>query len=121
MQSTVRLDPTNENYLAAIDEFIKKAKNEPGKKFLLFVVCASHGYHADGCQECLSPYFDNETYNYEYIQVQKTVREKFKNVLNAYCVVHVSCCREIKKMSDAEVDKLKEDRDEKKQKKELKE
>ena len=49
------------------------------------------------------------------------MREKFKNVLNAYCVVHFSCCREIKKMSDAEVDKLKEDRDEKKQKKELKE
>ena len=48
------------------------------------------------------------------------MREKFKNVLNAYCVVHFACCREIKKMSDAEVDKLKEERNEKKRKKELK-
>ena len=48
------------------------------------------------------------------------MREKFKNVLNAYCVVHFACCREIKKMSDAEVDKLKEECDEKKRKKELK-
>ena len=50
------------------------------------------------------------------------MREKFKNVLNAYCVVHFACCREIKKMSDSEVDKLKEKCDEKKtRKKELRE
>ena len=49
------------NYLAAIDEFIAKAKAETGKKFLVLVVCASHGYHAAGCQEVLGPYFDNET------------------------------------------------------------
>jgi hypothetical protein len=34
-------------------------------------------------------------------------------VPNTYCVVHFACCREIKKMSDAEVDKLKEELDEK--------
>ena len=30
------------------------------------------------------------------------------DVPNAYCVIHFACCREIKKMSDLEVEKLKE-------------
>ena len=32
----------------------------------------------------------------------------FMDVPNAYCVIHFACCREIKKMSDLEVEKLKE-------------
>jgi hypothetical protein len=34
------------------------------------------------------------------------VREKFKNLPNAYCLVHFACCREIKKKSKLEVEKL---------------
>ena len=44
------------------------------------------------------------------------MREKFKNVLNAYCVVHFACCREIKAISEAEIDRLKEKLDEKRAK-----
>lgn len=40
----------------------------------------------------------------------------FRDVKNAYCVVNFACCRENKKMSDAEVDKLKKERNEKRSK-----
>jgi hypothetical protein len=61
VQESLRLDPTKENYLAALDEFLDKSRAEKDKNFLLFVVCASHSYHAAGCQEVLGPFFDNET------------------------------------------------------------
>jgi hypothetical protein len=38
------------------------------------------------------------------------VREKLQNLPNAYCLVHFACCREIKKKSDLEVEKLKDER-----------
>ena len=43
-----RLDPTNENFLKAMKEFVKKAEENPGKDFLLIQVHASHGFHVDG-------------------------------------------------------------------------
>ena len=36
------------------------------------------------------------------------MRTKFKDVINAYCVVDIKCCREIKKMDNAEVEESKE-------------
>ena len=36
------------------------------------------------------------------------MRKKFKDVINAYCVVDIKCCREIKKMDNAEVEESKE-------------
>jgi hypothetical protein len=36
------------------------------------------------------------------------VRGKFRNLPNAYCLVHFACCREIRKMNDLKEDKLKE-------------
>ena len=41
------------------------------------------------------------------------VRDRLRNLTNAYCLVQFASCREIKKMSDLEVDKLKEERDKK--------
>ncbi len=113
VKARLRFDPTKQNYLESIDEFVAKAKADKDKNFLLFIVCASHGYHAAGCQEVRGPYFDIETKTQEFINVEETVRTKFRDVPNTYCVVHFACCREIKKMSDAEVDKLKEELDEK--------
>ena len=88
VQETIRLDPTKDNYLAAIDEFIAIAKAQKDKNFVLFAVCAGHGYHAACCQEVCGPYFDNETQTYEFINVEEAVRDKFRGVPNTYCVVH---------------------------------
>jgi hypothetical protein len=37
------------------------------------------------------------------------VRALFTGVPNAYCLVHFGCCREIKKISDEEKEKIKKD------------
>ena len=49
------------------------------------------------------------------------VRRYFTGVPNAYCLVHFACCREIKKMSDLEFEKIKKELEEKltKQSKEM--
>ena len=109
--ATARRDPTFDNFVTSLDEFIKKAKANPGTDYLQFHLYSGHGYHAFGFQEVLGPYFNNETKTYEFIPVEKYVRDRLKDVPNAYCVVHFACCREIKKMSDLEVDRLKEQLD----------
>ena len=50
VQPSARRDPTIENFLKSMKEFIKKAKENPDKDFLLIQVHASHGYHVDGFQ-----------------------------------------------------------------------
>ena len=105
---SARLDPTSDNHLAVLDEFIKKAIANPEIDFLMISVYACHGYHADGFQEVVGPYFNNETKTLEFIQVEKYIRDRIRDLPNAYCVVHFACCREIKKISDLEVEKLKE-------------
>ena len=50
VQASARRDPTIENFLKAMKEFINKAKTNPAKDFLLIQVHASHGYHVDGFQ-----------------------------------------------------------------------
>jgi hypothetical protein len=101
-----RRDPTIENFLKAMKEFVAKAKKNPKKDFLLIQVHASHGFHVHGFQEVLGPYLDLETLNQEFIQVEKIVRGYLKDVPNAYCLVHFACCREIKTISDLEKAKL---------------
>jgi hypothetical protein len=58
VQESVRLDPTKDNFMTLIKEFIAKANAEKDKNFLLFVVCASHGYHAGDGQGVCGPYLD---------------------------------------------------------------
>jgi hypothetical protein len=41
------------------------------------------------------------------------VRKYFTGVANAYCLVHFACCREIKKMSDLELEQIKKEFEEK--------
>ena len=41
------------------------------------------------------------------------VRRHFTGVPNAYCLVHFACCREIKKISDIELEKLRKELEEK--------
>ena len=41
------------------------------------------------------------------------VRRHFTGVPNAYCLVHFACCREIKKISDLELEKIKKEFEEK--------
>ena len=65
-------------------------------------VHASHGYHMGGFSEVLGPFLNLETMTYEYIPVEKIVREYLKDVPNAYCLVHFACCREIKTISELE-------------------
>jgi hypothetical protein len=108
VQASARLDPTLDNHVAVLDEFIKKARASPEKDFLLFCVYACHGYHADGFQEVLGPYFNNETQSLEFIPVENYVRGRLRDLPNAYCVIHFASCREIKKISDLEVERLKE-------------
>jgi hypothetical protein len=103
---SARRDPTIENFLKAMKEFVAKAKKNPKKDFLLIQVHASHGFHVHGFQEVLGPYLDLETMNQEFIQVEKIVRGYLKDVPNAYCLVHFACCREIKTISDLEKAKL---------------
>ena len=50
VQPSARRDPTIENFLKSMKEFIKKAKENPDKDFLLIQVHASHGFHVDGFQ-----------------------------------------------------------------------
>ena len=116
MQPSARLDPNFKNFVAALDEFVSEARTHPENDYLYILFFAGHGYHADGFQEVLSPFYNNETKTYEYIPVEKYVRDRFRNLPNAYCLVHYATCREIKKMSDREVDKLKEELDEKRAK-----
>ena len=104
--ASARRDPTIENFLKAMKEFVEKAKKNPGKDFLLIQVHASHGYHVGGFQEILGPYFDLETLTHEYIQVERIVRGYLKDLPNAYCLVHFACCREIKTISDLDKAKL---------------
>ena len=44
------------------------------------------------------------------------MRAYLKELKNAYIVVHFACCREIKAISEAEIDRLKEKLDEKRAK-----
>ena len=48
--ASARRDPTIENFLKAMKEFIAKAKVNPDKEYLLIQVHASHGYHVEGFQ-----------------------------------------------------------------------
>ena len=48
VQASSRQDPTIENFEKAMQEFVEKAKLNPGKDFLLIQVFASHGFHVDG-------------------------------------------------------------------------
>ena len=45
--------------------------------------------------------------------VEKIVRKYFTGVPNVYCLVHFACCREIKKMSDLELEQIKKEFEEK--------
>jgi hypothetical protein len=47
------------------------------------------------------------------VPVEKSVRKYFTGVPNAYCLVHFACCREIKKMSDLELEQIKKEFEEK--------
>ena len=74
----------------------------------MFLVLACHGYHVAGFQEVLGAFLDKETLTHEFIPVEKIVRGYLKELKNAYIVAHFACCREIKSISDLEVDKLKQ-------------
>ena len=50
-----------------------------------------------------------ETLQYELIPVEKIVRQHFIGLPNAYCLVHFACGREIRKMSDDELEKIKKE------------
>ena len=113
LQKSARGDPTLNNYLASMEEFVAEAKANPEKDYLLLQVLASHGYHSVGFQEVLGPYLNLETLQYEFIPVEKMVRRHFTGVPNAYCLVHFACCREIKKMSDEELQNIKKEFEEK--------
>jgi hypothetical protein len=58
--ASARRDPTIENFLQAMKEFVAFAKANPDKDFLLIQVHASHGYHVAGKQQVLGPFFDLE-------------------------------------------------------------
>jgi hypothetical protein len=47
------------------------------------------------------------------VPVEKIVRKYFTGVPNVYCLVHFACCREIKKMSDLELEQIKKEFEEK--------
>ena len=53
---------------------------------------------------------------HEFIPVEKIVRAYLKELKNAYCVVHFACCREIKTLSEFEINNLKREFDEKHEK-----
>ena len=61
-----------------------------------------------GYEEVLGAFLDKETLTHEFIPVEKIVRGYLKELKNAYIVAHFACCREIKSISDLEVDKLKQ-------------
>ena len=97
-------------------EFVKECKINPDKKFFLCIVAAGHGYHNAGSQEFLGQFLDKDTLTHEFIPVEKIVRGYLREVKNAYINVHFACCREIKTISEFEVDKLKRELDEKRAK-----
>ena len=82
----------------------------------MFLVLACHGYHVAGYEEVLGAFLDKETLTHEFIPVEKIVRGYLKELKNAYIVAHFACCREIKTISELEVDKLKQKLDEKRAK-----
>jgi hypothetical protein len=47
--------------MAELDEFVAEANKHPENDYLLIQVFAGHGYHVDGYQEVLGPYFNYET------------------------------------------------------------
>lgn len=51
-------------------------------------------------------YYDPETKSYVMIPVEKSVRNAVTGVPNAYCLVLFACCREVKKLSNYEVEKF---------------
>ena len=99
-----------------MDEFVKECNNNPDKKFLLFQVFAGHGYHTAGFEEVLGQFLDKDNLTHEFIPVEKIVRAYLKELKNAYCVVHFACCREIKTLSEFEINNLKREFDEKREK-----
>jgi hypothetical protein len=48
-----RKDPSLKEFMEAMDDFVKKCKANPNKRFLLFQLFAGHGYHSAGNQEVL--------------------------------------------------------------------
>jgi hypothetical protein len=53
-----------------------------------------------------TPYYDHENKSYVMIPVENLVRTYFTGVSNAYCLVFFACCREVKKLSKFEIEKL---------------
>jgi hypothetical protein len=53
-----------------------------------------------------TPYYDHEKKSYVMIPVEKCVRNYVNGVSNAYCLVFFACCREVKKLSKFEIQKL---------------
>ena len=61
----------------------------------------------------LGAFYNHETNDREYIPVEEMVRRHFTGVPNVYGMVHFACCREISKISDIELEKIKKEFEEK--------
>ena len=106
LQESARGDPTLNNYLASMEEFVAEAKANPEKDYLLLQVLASHGYHSVGFQEVLGPYLNLETLQYEFIPVEKMVRRHFTGVSTIAPAPRTLIHEDSDSVFDCEVDRV---------------
>lgn len=59
-----------------------------------------------GFQEVPTNYYNPKTKDYEMIPVDFFVRNAFLGVVNAYCLILFACCREMKSITQSDVEKF---------------
>ena len=78
-----------------MDSFVAEAETPQERDYLQVQVHVSKGCHAFGFLKVLSPFFNNLTKTYEFIPIEKYVRDRLRNLPNAYCLFHLTTCCEI--------------------------
>ena len=105
----MRKDPTLANYKATVNKFMEKANLNPKKNYLLIQSFSCHGYHNAGFQEVPSNEYDPEKKGYVMIPVEMLTRKSVTGVPNVFCLILFACCREIKKLSDQDLENIKKE------------
>ena len=98
IKASMRKEPTLANYRNLLEKFVKTAKSNKEKSYLLIQSFSCHGYHVAGFQEVPTNYYDPETQSYVMIPVEKLSRDSFTGLSNAYCLILFACCRDVRKL-----------------------
>ena len=93
----MRKEPTIDNYVQILYQFVETAKLNSKKRYLQIQCFSCQGFNADEFLEVATNYYNLETKGYMMIPVSQITKNAMTGVPNAYCLVLFACCREVKK------------------------